>query len=93
VIRISLEGKESNLRPVSVGDHELVADREAGEGRGSGGQVATLGLGFGRLASSQQGVAAQRHDKPAHASNPCVSATRSAASVGMRFADCAQTAD
>jgi hypothetical protein len=50
----ALEGEQADLRPVAVGDDQLVARGERGDGRG---HVVQLDGGVGWLAPSQQGVA------------------------------------
>ena len=95
LVGVGLEREEPDLRPVAVRDDELVVAGEGGEGGGRLEDVAPLGLRLRRLATPQQGVAAQcddnsRDDDPraAHRSTPPrVSIISTASSVGRRFAD------
>jgi hypothetical protein len=65
-----LEGKQTDLRPVAVGDDELVMVHEPSERVGCDPDVVTLVLGGQGLATTEQGVAAQGDDDSHQATHP-----------------------
>ena len=60
--RLGLQREHADLGPVPVRDHQPVIAGECGEGRGGPLDVLALAGDVGRLAPSQQGVAAERDD-------------------------------
>ncbi len=69
LVGLGLERQQSDLGPVAVGNHDAVFGGELGERVDGPGDVAALALDVERLASTQQGVAAERcydeHSPPA----------------------------
>ena len=85
----ALERQQPDLRPVAVGDDQIVVSGQRGQGLDCGQDVLLLDLGDRRLPPLEQGIAAQG-DHDAHLSRPIV-ATMAALMVWSRFSAWSKT--
>ena len=62
-VGLALQRQEPDLRPVAMGDDDIGAARDLGDGPHGDGDIPPLRLRIGGLAPPQEGVAAKRdHD-------------------------------